>query len=72
MPDYDLKFFTDSNKSMPELKHSIIVKNELLKEMEQKNKTNYTPFVWLAIAAVLGLLTFLSRRMMTEMKGRNQ
>jgi hypothetical protein len=71
MPDYDLKFFADSNKSLPEIQHSAIQKNALLKEEIKGDKPNYTPFVWLAIIVVLALLSFLSWRMMTEMKARN-
>lgn len=70
MPEYDLKFFTDSLRNIPLLQHKVLARNALYKAAVKAKKTNYTPFVWIAIIVVLALLSFLSWKMMTEMKNR--
>ena len=70
MPAYDLRYFTDSLKNVSLLRHDILAPNPLYKTKVSVEKTNYTPFVWIAILVVLGLLSFLCWKMLTEMKGR--
>jgi hypothetical protein len=71
MPEYDLKFFTDSSKSIAEAQHGAIVKNALFKTVVKVEKKNYTLLIWIAILGVLALLSFLSWKMLSEMKTRN-
>ena len=70
MPAYDLRYFTDSLKNVSLLRHDILAPNPLYKTKVSVEKINYTPFVWIAILVVLGLLSFLCWKMLTEMKGR--
>jgi hypothetical protein len=70
MPAYDLQYFTDSLKNVSLLQHEMLAINALYKKAVKVEKTNYTPFVWIAIIAVLALLSFLCWKMMTEMKNR--
>ena len=70
MPEYDLKFFTDSLNEVSLLQHNAVAINPFHKTAEKVEKTNYTLFVWIAIIVVLALLSFLSWKMMTEMKNR--
>ena len=68
-PDYDLKFFTDSAlQNASEIKHVKVVKNPLLKTPMVKTARDYTVILWIAIAVVLGLLSFLTWRMMAAVK----
>ena len=71
-PDYDLKFFTDSAlQHASEIKHSEVVRNPLLKTTVVKKSGDYTIILWIAIAIVLGLLSFLTWRMITAVKSRS-
>lgn len=69
-PDYDLKFFTDSAlQHASEIKHAEVVRNPLLKTPVVKMDRDYTVILWIAIAVVLGLLSFFTWKMMGAVKG---
>ena len=71
-PDYDLKFFTDSAlQNLSEIKHFEVVKNPLLKTATVNKSRDYTVVLWIAITIVLGLLSFLTWRMITAVKSRS-
>jgi hypothetical protein len=72
-PDYDLKFFSDTIlENVSEIKHSALMPNPLFQAPGKKKAQDFTLLMWIAIALALGLLTFLSSRMLREMKSRNQ
>ena len=70
-PDYDLSFFADSSKRvLAEIQHNNPEKNPLYKVAVVKKPNDYTIWVWVAILAVLGLLSLLSWKMLSELKAR--
>ena len=70
-PDYDLSFFADSSKKvLAEIQHSNPEKNPLHKVAVVTKSADYTIWVWVAILAILGLLSLLSWKMLSELKAR--
>ena len=70
-PNYDLKFFTDSiHGKIPKISHDEVMKNVTYSISVTENKTDYSLFIWLAIAVVLLVLSFLTYRMIIEVNTR--
>lgn len=70
-PNYDLKFFTDSiHGKIPKISHDEVMKNVTYSISVKENKTDYSLFIWLAIAVVLLVLSFLTYRMIMEVNTR--
>ena len=67
MPDYDLKYFTDSAlANLSEARHSQVISNNLLHAKEAPKKEDRTVLLWLSIAVAVLLLSFLTYRMLNE------
>lgn len=72
LPDYDLKFFTDVVvDSITDIKHLAVIENPLFKNKLIKRYSNYPSLIWVAIIVSLLLLSFLSWKIMKDMKTRD-
>jgi hypothetical protein len=68
-PEYDLKFFADSiSGNTPVIKYEPIVKNTGYAVVAKPAGKDYTVLIWVAIIVSLGLLLFLTLKMIKEVK----
>lgn len=68
MPNYDLKYFLDS---IPDNAALVTIQNIKREKFSQTALTSFGPgkiWIWIILGAVLLLLLFMSKKMLTEMK----
>jgi hypothetical protein len=71
-PEYDLKFFTDSiHNAVSEISHGQVLKNAAYSILPTVVKKDYTLVIWVSITVALALLSFLTFKMVGDMKGRS-
>jgi hypothetical protein len=66
-PNYDLAFFTDSLKSFRQINHMEVIPNPLYKTKHKAESKIPSWLIWIAIAAVLSILTALAIKMTKEL-----
>lgn len=72
-PEYDLKFFADSIRDdIPQISHEAVQKNTAYQTKQKKANRDYTLFIWIAIIVALGLLLFLTLKMVKEVGKKAQ
>lgn len=71
MPQYDLKFFTDSISHVMPLEAGPIMKNDTYLNSPVTAKRDYSILIWIASAAALLLLLLLTLKMIKEVNNKN-